>query len=53
MARKTPITQLGRAFAFLKTKGMARLNELIESVAAIGFIVWRGRPARLVAPART
>lgn len=30
MARKTPITQRERAFAFLKTKGMARLNELIE-----------------------
>ena len=35
MARKTPMTQQGRAFAFLKTKGMARLSELIaEGVTA-------------------
>ena len=30
MDRKTPMTQRGHAFAFLKTKGMARLSELIE-----------------------
>ena len=29
MARKAPITQRERAFAFLKAKGMARLTELI------------------------
>ena len=35
MARKTADTQRGRAFAFLKTKGMARLSELIvEGVTA-------------------
>lgn len=35
MARKTPMTQRERAFAFLKTRGMARLSELIaEGVTA-------------------
>lgn len=35
MASKAPITQRGRTFAFLKSKGMARLSELIaEGVTA-------------------
>ena len=35
MAPKVPITQRGRTFAFLKSKGMARLSELIaEGVTA-------------------
>jgi len=52
MARNTPITQRGRAFAFLKIKEMARLSELIAEGATASTVSRLEREGAIVRLAR-
>jgi len=52
MIRKTPVTQRERAFAFLKSKGMARLSELIAEGATASTVSRLEREGAIVRLAR-